>query len=61
MMLQSHPPVGGLDLLIVRFPSYTEDLVIISFGHWTWLLGVATHGRTATFTMAGRNSFPLKL
>ena len=59
MMLQSHLPIRRLDLLIVGFPSYTKDFVIIALGHW--ILRVATHGRTATFTMAGRNSLPLKL
>ena len=49
--------VSALDLLIAGFPADTQYFVIISLRH-----GVhCDYGLTATLTMAGRRSFPLKL
>src|SRR4029077_2901273 len=56
VILQGEFAVRPLQILVVTIPAHAENLVIIAFSH--------THsdaGLTATFTMAGRSSRPLKL
>ncbi len=59
MILQSEFPVTGFQFLLARAARDAQHFVIIAFchGHFT---RVKLQGFTATRTIAGRNSLPLK-
>ena len=63
MMLQGELAVGRLEHRLVAVPGYTEDFIIVSFGHAHFLTCrlISLFGSTATLTMAGRSRRPLKL
>ncbi len=40
MMLQGKPAIGRLEHCSVAVPDYTEDFIIVSFGHAHWLISL---------------------
>ena len=60
MKLQRQLAVGALQLLLSRAAVNAEHFVIIAFRHRHLLRIDGFRARTATFTMEGRSSLPLK-